>query len=142
MLALSPPLLPLLVLALCEATKVGIEWMKTGQWHRRLFHPGGMPSSHSAFVTSLVIVVAKLTGVHSAEFAIALCFAIYVYYDAFGPRHELGHQAHLLNELQHKEHLQEMWGHTLKQVIGGILFGTVVTMWGLTNFQFSISSFQ
>ena len=127
----SPSLLPLLVLALSEATKVGIEWMQTGHWHRRLFHPGGMPSSHSAFVTSLVIVVAKLTGVHSAEFAIAFCFAIYVYYDAFGPRHELGHQAHLLNELQHKEHLQEVWGHTLKQVVAGIVFGATATVIGL-----------
>ena len=124
----SPSLLPLLVLALSETTKVGIEWMRTGQWHRRLFHPGGMPSSHSAFVTSLVIVVAKITGIHSVEFAIALCFAIYVYYDAFGPRHELGMQAHLLNELQHKEHLQEVWGHTLRQVVAGILLGALVTI--------------
>jgi len=50
------------VLLLTEVTKMLVEQMKSGSWHARLFHPGGMPSSHSAFVTSLLIIVGGSSG--------------------------------------------------------------------------------
>ncbi|MEK7218876.1 MAG: divergent PAP2 family protein [Patescibacteria group bacterium] len=124
-------LIPLVVLILAEVTKMLVEQAKTGSGHLRLFHPGGMPSSHSAFVTSLLIVVGKKLGVDSVEFAIAFVFASVTWYDAFSSRHAIGEQAKILNRLQHWQHLTERLGHTLKEVAGGILFGTLVTVIGV-----------
>lgn len=124
-------LIPLVVLILAEITKMLVEQMKTGSGHLRLFHPGGMPSSHSAFVTSLLIIVGKKLGIDSVEFAIAFVFAAVTWYDAMGSRRAIGDQAKILNRLQHWQHLTEQLGHSFREVIGGILFGAVVTMIGI-----------
>ncbi|MEK7591358.1 MAG: divergent PAP2 family protein [Patescibacteria group bacterium] len=124
-------LIPLFVLCLSELVKIGIEGMKTGNWHERVFRPGGMPSSHSAFVTSLLIVVHHKTGLESVEFAIAFAFACIVWYDAFGVRHTLGVQAEILNKLQSWERLSERLGHTFREVIAGIAFGAAATIVGI-----------
>ena len=82
-----------------------------------LFRSGGMPSSHSAFVTSLLIVVGWKAGPESIEFAIAFVFACLVWYDAVSSRHAIGEQAKILNRLQKWEHLTERLGHSFKEVI-------------------------
>lgn len=122
---------PLIVLVLCECTKVLVEWIKTGNWHERLFHPGGMPSSHSAFVTSLLIIVWHKRGPHSIEFAIAFVFACLMWYDAMGSRRAIGEQAALLNKMQKLRKLTERLGHSFAEVCGGIAFGAVVTAFGI-----------
>ncbi len=65
----------------------------------RMFGAGGMPSAHSAMVCSLVISIARVSGVGSPEFAIAVLFAIIVMYDATGVRRAAGEQAKRLNRL-------------------------------------------
>jgi len=86
-----------------------------------------MPSTHSAFVTSLLIVVWQRTGFHSIEFAIAFVVACLFWYDAMVSRKEIGEQAKVLNQLQKLIVLKERLGHSLKEVIGGIVFGGAVT---------------
>ena len=101
------------------------------------FHPldlvatGGMPSSHSAFVTSLLIIVGRKTGIDSVEFAIATVLACIVWYDAIGVRAVLGEQAHVLNVLQHFHRLKETLGHSFSEVFAGIAFGAIVTVIGI-----------
>lgn len=124
-------LVPVLVLVLTEATKAIVEGCKTGNWHTKLFHPGGMPSTHSAFVTSLLIIVGYKETMNSAEFAIAFAFACIVWYDAFVTRRALEQQAQVLNRLQKLQHLRDELGHTFKEVLAGIFFGAVVTFLGL-----------
>lgn len=124
-------LIPLLVGLCTEILKVITEGIERGAWHEGLFRPGGMPSSHSAFVTSLLIVVGWKTGLESIEFAISFVFACLVWYDAMSSRHAIGEQAKILNLLQKKAHLSERLGHSLKEVIGGILFGAAVTVLGI-----------
>lgn len=126
-----PFLIPLLVGLLCEVTKIVVEGVRTGNWGEGLFRSGGMPSTHSAFVTSLLIVVWYTLGAESVEFAIALTFACIVWYDAMNSRRAIGLQAHILNSLQKKEHLAERIGHSFKEVAGGILFGGMVTWIGI-----------
>ena len=126
-----PFLIPLFVLVLSELAKILVEGVRTGNWHERLFHAGGMPSSHSAFVTSLMIIVGRKLGVESVEFAIAVCFACIVWYDAMGVRRELGLQAQLLNRLQTWQKLSVRLGHSFKEVCGGIVFGAAVTAVGI-----------
>ena len=130
-------LIPVVVMILSELTKVGIDTLRRherfseGHWLGRLFHPGGMPSTHSAFVTSLIIVVGRKLGVNSTEFAIAFVFAAIVWYDAISVRRAVGAQAQILNRLQRWKHFTERLGHSFLEVLGGIAFGALVTMLGI-----------
>ena len=103
----------------------------------RLVGDGGMPSAHSATVSSLAAFAAWRCGPGSFEFATTLFLAIIVCHDAMGVRLETGKQALLLKEmaklyetLSSKElpevKLKEFVGHTPIQVIAGILTGIVV----------------
>lgn len=101
---------------------------------KRIIGAGGMPSSHSAVVTSLTTLVGKNLGVNSPIFAISLIFACVVMYDACGVRRAAGKQAKVLNEIvntpglsniQVQEKLQEALGHTPIQVFVGALIGLI-----------------
>jgi len=104
---------------------------------RRLFGDGGMPSGHSATVTSLGMLASLVYGTASFEFAVCAILAIIVCHDAMGVRPEAGKQAIVLNELiEMIEHmsktdilpevkLKEFVGHTPTQVLAGILLGIV-----------------
>ena len=102
---------------------------------KRIMGAGGMPSSHSAVVTSLATMVGKNYGTDSAIFAIAVIFAFIVMYDAAGVRRAAGKQAQLLNKIvetpgltgvQVTEKLVEVLGHTPTQVIVGATIGIIV----------------
>lgn len=124
-------LIPLIVGLLAEVAKIAIEGFERGAWHEGIFRSGGMPSSHSAFVTALLIVVAERAGIESVEFAMSTVFACIVWYDAASSRRAIGEQAKILNRLQKWTHLSERLGHSLLEVIGGIIFGAVVTSIGI-----------
>jgi acid phosphatase family membrane protein YuiD len=98
----------------------------------RLVSSGGMPSSHSALVTGLATATARITGVQSAAFAIAVVLACIVMYDAAGVRRAVSIQARILNQMideafqgspMAEKRLRELIGHTPKQVIVGGLLG-------------------
>ena len=103
----------------------------------RLIGDGGMPSGHSATVSSLAVSAAMVYGLGSFEFAIALVFAIVVCKDAMGVRLETGKQAAIINDIVEAFNvltseeklpdakLKEFVGHTPLQVIAGILLGIV-----------------
>lgn len=102
---------------------------------KRILGAGGMPSSHSAVVTSLATLIGKNIGVGTPMFAMALIFAFVVMYDAAGVRRAAGKQAKLLNKLvetpglsniQVQEKLVEVLGHTPMQVIVGAAIGVIV----------------
>jgi uncharacterized protein len=124
-------LIPLVVLVCSETAKIITEWYMTGAWHRRIFQHGGLPSSHSAFVTSLLIVVGRKTGLESVEFAMAVVFACIVWYDAVAIRGTIGEQAKVINLMQELYRLSEKVGHSLIEAIAGILFGGAITMLGI-----------
>lgn len=107
----------------------------------RLIGAGGMPSAHSAFVCALVMATAKLCGFSSSEFAMSLCFAIVVMYDAMGVRRAAGEQAKVINKMTEelagkdndgenftRKKLKELLGHTPLEVLGGALVGIIVSM--------------
>jgi acid phosphatase family membrane protein YuiD len=92
---------------------------------------GGMPSSHSALVTSMTTSAAFKEGLDSNVFIISLWFALIVIRDAMGVRRASGLQAHVLNLLGKKvaektgieyHPVKEIHGHTpLEVVVGGLL---------------------
>ena len=121
--------------AVAQVIKVIIHWIiyKKLAWER-LFGDGGMPSGHSATVSSLAVICGLLCGTGSAQFAISAILAIIVCHDATGVRWETGKQAQLLNELVEafnilskdalpEVKLKEFVGHTPVQVMAGILIG-------------------
>lgn len=120
-----PFLICVLVMVLSEVVKHMFEGFTRNIW----FQHGGMPSSHSAFVTSLIIVVYTLEGWESTEFAIAVVLAGIVWYDAAFVRSQVGRQAKALNILQQFEAFSERVGHSVAEVIGGSIFGGIVTLW-------------
>ena len=95
--------------------------------------PGGMPSSHSAFVTALAATVGWQEGVGSVYFALAAAFALIVMYDACGVRRAVGEQAKVLNLLieywkeknpqSDQEAIRVILGHTPFQVLVGFILG-------------------
>ena len=102
---------------------------------KRILGAGGMPSSHSAIVTSLATMIGKNEGTSSPIFGLALIFAFIVMYDAAGVRRAAGKQAKLLNKIvqtpgltniQVTEKLQEVLGHTPIQVFVGAIIGVIV----------------
>ena len=65
----------------------------------RLFGDGGMPSGHSATVSSLAMFALLKAGAGSFEFAVCAILAIIVCHDAMGVRLETGKQAQMINEI-------------------------------------------
>ena len=101
---------------------------------KRIMGAGGMPSSHSAVVTSIATLIGKYEGVGTSIFALSIVFAFIVMYDACGVRRAAGKQAKLLNKLietpgltgvQVSEKLVEVLGHTPIQVIVGATIGII-----------------
>ena len=127
---------PLLLWFCIQVFKVICDLVKTKKFNfKRIMGAGGMPSSHTAVVTSLAMLVGKSEGFDSAMFAVALVFAMVVMYDAAGVRRAAGKQAKLLNKivetpgltgLQVSEKLVEVLGHTPIQVLVGATIGIIV----------------
>ncbi len=108
----------------------------------RLVGDGGMPSGHSATVTSLAAMCGIECGFISVEFAIAAVLAVIVMHDATGVRRETGKQAESIisivsvinNYLVEKdeelktEKLKILVGHTHLQVLCGAILGMLVAL--------------
>ena len=121
--------------AIAQVLKVFLHAYVTGKFDiTRLFGDGGMPSGHSATVTSLAAITGLMCGFGSFQFAMAAVFAIVVCHDAMGVRLETGKQAQMINEIvkvfeTFTKHdlpdvmLKEFVGHTLPQVAAGVILG-------------------
>jgi len=102
---------------------------------------GGMPSAHSAVVTSLSTSIAFIQGFSSVDFGISVILALIVMYDAAGLRQSVGKQSIVLNRILQElrlhrpvielgRDLREFVGHTSLQVlIGGLLGIAVALLW-------------
>lgn len=99
---------------------------------------GGMPSSHSAVVTSLAASIALYDGMSSTSFVIACALAFIVMYDASGVRREAGKQASVINliidaleetsPIEKEEKLKELLGHKPVEVFAGAVLGIVIAI--------------
>jgi hypothetical protein len=129
---------PVLAWTTAQMTK-----MLCGYFHTRridfryIASTGGMPSAHSAMASAIAAITGLHEGFRSPLFAIALCFAAIVMFDASTVRRSTGLQAKLLNEMIEelfKEHhlserrLKEFLGHTRLEVLMGMIIGILVAI--------------
>jgi acid phosphatase family membrane protein YuiD len=123
---------------LAQALKIPIDLIQNKHWNWALFFAaGGMPSSHSALVTSAAFAVGLHHGFDNPLFGLATAFAMIVVYDATGIRRQAGIQAQKINVMIEEllkghpvsqEHLIEVLGHTPVEAIGGMLLGLAVAV--------------
>ncbi len=122
--------------AIAQLLKIIIELVQNKRLDLEpIMSSGGMPSSHSSFVTSTAFAIGFENGFNSDLFALAAVLAIVVMYDASGVRRQAGLHAELLNNIVKKiedhtlnvtEELKVLLGHTPIQVFAGALLGILV----------------
>lgn len=123
---------------IAQVLKTIIHGILNGEWTlERLFGDGGMPSGHSATVSSMAVFVGLMKGFGSCEFALAMVLATIVCHDAMGVRLETGKQAQIINEIiatiddmfdnakWNEVKLKEFVGHSPVQVCAGVLVGAI-----------------
>ena len=104
-----------------------------------------MPSSHSAIVMAITVMVGRIYGFNSVLFAMSLVFSSVVMYDAAGVRRAAGKQVELLNRIietpgltgvEVQERLVEVLGHSPMQVFVGAVIGIIVgsIVWKIITF--------
>jgi len=123
---------------LAQMLKIPIGYLRTHRWNWALFFgAGGMPSSHSALVTSTAAAVGLHFGFDNPVFGVATAIAMIVVYDATGIRRQAGMQAQKINILVEEllkghpisdKHLREVLGHTPLEAMGGVLLGLAVAL--------------
>jgi hypothetical protein len=126
---------------LAQVIKIPLDFLYTRRWTwALLLSVGGMPSSHSALLTSATLAAGLYYGFDSPIFALGLAITMVVTYDAAGVRRQAGIHAQRINVLFDallrghmfdQNELREVLGHTPLEVTGGVLLGIVVAtlMW-------------
>lgn len=144
-----PIIASLTAIFFAQFVKVPIGYIATRRFDWSLLtSTGGMPSSHSAAVTSLATATALVSGLQSPIFAVATIFAIITMFDATGVRRQAGEQAAVLNKLvtdfqtfvneakqwqqqeeqQKQRKLKELLGHKPIEVFFGALTGIFIAL--------------
>lgn len=125
-------LVPFLLWLAIQISKVVVDCIEKKKFTlRRLLGSGGMPSSHSAVMVSITVMLGKNIGFKSPIFALACFMSLVVMQDAIGVRRQVGEQAKYLNEIlmdektSPEEKFQEMVGHTPFQVLIGLIVGLI-----------------
>ena len=123
---------------IAQLIKIIIDLVKNKTIDIRLItSSGGMPSSHSSFVTSLATSVGLTNGFDSVDFAITFVLCMVVMYDAAGVRRAAGKQAAVINDIaaimenygfRMDENLKELLGHTPVEVTAGAILGIVLSI--------------
>lgn len=137
---LPPIFIVAIVGGIIQLTKVVID--SVSQKHFSLdqvFSSGGFPSFHTGVASSVTILALLHDGIFSTTFAIAATFSLLFAYDAMNVRFQTGKHAEYLNDIRKelketfsmkwgkKTKLNERLGHTPIEVLGGLLFGMLLT---------------
>lgn len=132
--------IPFIVWFVAQGIKFILAYFRGDFDLRYLFASGGMPSVHSAVVSSMATVALIEGGPGSPLFGITGVFAAIVMYDSFGVRRSAGEQARTLNNLiddlgecgsirnaDNYEKLRVILGHKPVEVAAGATLGVVLT---------------
>src|SRR3989344_2624701 len=130
-------IIPIVVMFATQGLKLLLEgWRGQFNW-QDVNNYGGMPSAHSALLASLIYMLVYDNGdLSGPAIAVAIVLLVVIVRDAVGFRRQLGLHAAILNRLikdlpDDKEYkypvLTERLGHTVPEVIVGLLVGLVLS---------------
>lgn len=125
-----------------QLLKVPVDYLLHKEWNWALLtSAGGLPSSHTALMTSITASIGHYHGFDNPIFILALAISGIVIYDATGVRRESGLQAKRINLIindmikqrtwphgEELKDLREMIGHTWGEAFSGFLFGLLVSI--------------
>ncbi len=125
-------LTPFLAWFLAGGIKFVINSVKARKPAFSLIGCGGLPSTHSAVVSSMAALIAWREGIDNAMFGLAVTLAFIVFLDASGIRVRVGKQAAAINQMAEGRNglipQRERMGHTWVEIMAGIGIG-VLTAW-------------
>ncbi|CAG0992454.1 hypothetical protein BURK2_02469 [Burkholderiales bacterium] len=123
-------LTPLLAWLLAGASKFVINSLRARRLAFDLIGYGGLPSNHSAIVSSMAALIALREGIGHPAFGVALTLAFIVVLDARSLRREVGRHAEALNRIAaappQDKRLRERIGHTPVEIGAGVVVGVIV----------------
>tara|TARA_Y100000589_G_scaffold329212_1_gene375142 strand:+ start:546 stop:1025 length:480 start_codon:yes stop_codon:yes gene_type:complete len=121
-----------------QALKIVFNFLSVGEFKFGImFETGGMPSSHSALITSLTAGLGWELGFNDPIFALAVGISLIVMYDASGVRRAAGIQAKEINKLSKNLNetsslnLKETLGHSKLEVFVGSFLGPLISLPGI-----------
>lgn len=123
----SYALTPFLAWLVAGVLKFGINSLRHGKLAFGLIGYGGLPSNHSAIVSSMAMLIALRDGIQHPAFGVALTLAFIVILDAASLRRQVGKQAQAINRLAQQDEthlpLRERMGHSRLEITAGIAVG-------------------
>ncbi len=149
---LYPIWVSMATMIITQVLKPILYYLKTKEWKSHLmFDSGGLPSSHSSMVTSLVLSVGLLEKFSSTIFAVTVVFAFITMYDAANIRLYAGRNIQItrklikdlrnlhidndaLNDPIYEMRIKEILGHNWMEVLSGAILGLIIA--GLSYFVF------
>lgn len=149
---LYPIWVSIVAMAITQALKPFFYYLQHKSWNFKLLvDSGGLPSSHSSMVTSLVLSVGLLEKFSSTIFAVTVVFAFITMYDAANVRYYAGRNIQLtrrlIEDLKATElyteslddpiydmRIKEILGHKWFEVVSGATLGLIIA--GLSYFVF------
>ena len=134
---------PIIAWAVSQLFKMFANFLKVRKFDfKKIFSEGGMPSAHTATVVCVAVMCGWINGFGSPVFAVAMILSAIVMRDAVGVRLDSGKQARKIKEIADSlnekmlsdgerirtDNLKLVAGHTLPQVIAGVLVGIFVAV--------------
>lgn len=126
----SYALTPFLAWLVAGISKFIFNSIKVKQLAFGLIGYGGLPSNHSAIVSSMAALIALKEGIGHPAFGVAITLAFIVILDANSLRRQVGRHAVAINKLAAgaSDHhaLRERMGHTRLEIAAGFAVGIAV----------------
>lgn len=127
---LSYALTPFLAWLVAGVLKFVVNSLRAGKLAFGLIGYGGLPSNHSAIVSSTAALIAFKEGLAHPAFGVAVTLAFVVMLDASSLRRQVGKHAQVINALAanspERAPLRERMGHTPLEIAAGIAVGIAV----------------
>lgn len=126
----SYALTPFLAWLVAGIAKFIINSIRAKQLAFGLIGYGGLPSNHSAIVSSMAALIALKEGIGHPAFGVAITLAFIVMLDANSLRRQVGKHAVAINKLaagvSDPQSLRERMGHTRVEIAAGVVVGIAV----------------
>lgn len=119
---------PFFAWLICGITKFIVNCLKEKRLAFDLIGYGGMPSNHSAIVSSMASLIALKEGINTSSFGVALTLAFIVILDANGLRKKMGQHAQVINQFCgfQDQKLRERVGHSKFEILIGVILGSCI----------------